>query len=252
MRHVALLLALPALLSAQAPVLDEGRLDPAWFGPTAVFQPSKQVGFQWLKTGLDLRRRSIRVRAFEPTAWVLGKRKTKDELLLGRLEPQLVANLAKELRRGLKGNLPVSLSEGDLQLVGRVVDAVGLETDGVSMGRVSLSLDLKLVDGDSGELLAAFHETLEGGDADVLGLQYSRWCEQVGRVLAPAAAPLVDLVDLVDLAAASKSAPVTPAPKPAFDLEGALRRIDGLQRDGLFSEAEAKALKQKAAERSKN
>ena len=170
-----------------------------------------------------------------------GKRKTKDELLLGRLEPQLVSNLAKELKRVLKTSLPVSLSEGDLQLVGRVADAVGLEEDGITMGRVSLSLDLKLVDGDTGELLAAFHETLEGGDADVLGLHYKRWCEQVGRALAPAAAPLVES------ASATKPVQVVPLPKPAFDLEGALRRIEGLQRDGLLSEADALALKQKAA-----
>jgi len=241
MRHLGLLLMLPALLSAQTPVLDEGRLDAGWFGPTVVFQPSKQLGFQWLKLGLDLRRRSIRVQAFEPTAWLLGKRKTKDELLLGRLEPQLVPNLAKELKRVLKTSLPVSLSEGDLQLVGRVVDVVGMEADSFSMGRVSLSLDLKLVDGDSGELLAAFHNTLEGLDADMLALQFATWCENLGRALAPAAAPLVES------ASATKPVPVVPLPKPAFDLEGALRRIEGLQRDGLLSEADALALKQKAA-----
>ena len=67
MRHLGLLLMLPALLSAQAPGLDEGRLDAGWFGPVAVFQSSKQLGFQWLKPGLDLRRRSIRVRA--STSW---------------------------------------------------------------------------------------------------------------------------------------------------------------------------------------
>jgi hypothetical protein len=113
------------------------------------------------------------------------------------------------------------------------------------MGRVSFSVDLKLVDGDSGELLAAFHETLESVDGDLLGLQYKRWCEQVGQALAPAAAPRVESASL------PKPVPMVPKSKPAFDLEGALRRIEGLQRDGLLSEAEAMALKQKAVERSK-
>ena len=243
MRHLGLLLMLPALLSAQAPGLDEGRLDAGWFGPVAVFQSSKQLGFQWLKPGLDLRRRSIRVRAFEPPVWVLGKRKTKDELLLGRLEPQLVPDLVKALKRGLKSSLPVSQADGDVQVVGRVVDAVGVESDSFAMGRVSLSLDLKLVDGDSGELLAAFHNTLEGLDADMLALQYAAWCENLGRALAPA------VVSPVVTVAAQKHLTIVPEPRPAFDLEGALRRIDGLQRDGLLSEADALALKKKATEK---
>jgi hypothetical protein len=37
--------------------------------------------------------------------------------------------------------------------------------------------------------------------------------------------------------------------KPAFDLEGALRRIDALGRDGLLSEAECEALRRKAREK---
>jgi len=69
MRRSALLLpCIPALLAAQSPGLDDGRLDSSWFGPAAVFQPSKALGLQWLKPGLDLRHRTLHLKAWEPAA----------------------------------------------------------------------------------------------------------------------------------------------------------------------------------------
>lgn len=245
MRRHALLLAMPALLSAQPALLDEGRLDPAWFGAAAAFKPSKALGFQWVKPGLDLRERRLRLKAWEPAAWILGPRASKDEVLLQRLERSLVPDLAKGLRRGSKGRLPVSLDEGDLLLVGRVVDAVGEGGDTLTFGTASLSFDLKLVDGDTGELLGAFHTTLEGPGPDVLSIQYADWCEKLGKLLAGAAAPLTPPVPV----GAAKPAPQ--AQPPAFDLEGALRRIEGLKRDGILTEEEYQAFRKRAADRAK-
>ncbi|MCM2249012.1 MAG: hypothetical protein NDI58_00300 [Geothrix sp.] len=234
------LLATPAVLAAQAPLLDEGRLDLAWFGSSASLQPSKALGFQWLKPGLNLGGRTIRLRPWEAPAWLLGKRATKDQLLVGRLERTLLPGLEAGLRRGLKGALPVSPSEGDVFLVGRIVDAVGEAEDALFSGAASLTFDLKLVDGDSGELLAAFHDTLQGLNADLVSSQYARWCEELGRHIATAAAP----------PATPAAKPMQPVP-PVFDLEGALRRIEGLRRDGLLSEEEYQALKKKAAGKAK-
>ena len=247
-RTAALLLAVPAFLSAQVLLPDDGRLDAAWFGPVVHLQPSKTLGHQWLKTGLDLGHRSLRLKAWEPAAWLLGKRSTKDQLLLGRLEDTLVPELARGLQKSLKGALPVSLAAGDLILVGRVADAVGEESGSMSSGPCFLSLDLKLVDGDSGELLGAFHTTLRGLGADSLAIQYAQWCENLGRLLAPLAKPLA--VGGPVSASAVKPVP-PPVATPAFDLEGALRRIEGLKRDGLLTEAQCQVLRLKAAERAK-
>jgi hypothetical protein len=241
----ALLLLLPAVLAGQATTLDHGRLDSAWFGPDAVFMPSKALGYQWLRPGLLLQHRSLRLKAWEPAAWLLGKRATKDEVLVGRFEGTLVSDLAKGLKRGLKGSVPVSLTEGDVLLVGRVVDAVGEADDGLSFGGVSLSFDLKLVDGDTGDLLGAFHTTLSGSNPDALSILYAQWCQDLGRLLLVSASPIVPA------AAAAVARPVLAPPPPAFDLEGALRRIEGLKRDGLLSEAESQVLRKKAADRAK-
>lgn len=253
----ALLLLVPALLSAQAGGLDGGRLDPAWFGPGAAFQPSKALGFQWLKPGLDLRGRAVQLGSWEAPAWVLGKRDLKDQTFLTRVEGALPAALERGLRRGLKGSVPVSATTGDVHLVGRIVDAIGQADDYMAAGRVALSFDLKLVDGKTGELLGAFHDTLESGAPDYIPGRFERWSEDLGRLLAVPAAPK-EAAKPVQAPAPTPAPPALPAPavaKPvpagaaAFDLQGALSRIEGLRRDGLLSDEEYQALRKKAEEK---
>jgi hypothetical protein len=230
----ALFLLVPALLAAQTATLDEGRLDPSWFSPEVVFQPSKALGLQWLKPGLDLHQRTLQLRGWEPAAWLLGRRTRKDQLFLQQAETYLPRELERGLRRGLKGALSLSSTDGDLLVSSRVVDAVGLGDDYMAMGSASLSLDVKVVDRGTGALLAAFHDTLQGSNPEAVVGQYGRWCEALGRLLAASAAPPVA---------------VKPGQAPAFDLEGALARIQGLKRDGLLSEADCQALRKKALER---
>jgi len=239
MQRSAVFLFAPALLIGQSAALDEGRLDPSWFGAGVVFQPSKALGFQWLKPNLDLRHRSLRLQAWEPTAWVQGPRAGKDQAFLARVAPELPGDLERGLKRGLKGTLPVSSTVGDVVLVARVSDALGADDDYMAVRPLTLSFDLKLVDGDSGEVLAAFHDTITGPNTDAVSHHFGRWCEALGRALAPAAAAQVPVTPV-----AAKPLPVPS--KPAFDLEGALRRIDALGRDGLLSEPECEALRKKA------
>lgn len=244
MRRSALFLFASAMLVGQSPGLDDGRLDPSWFGPGVVFRPSKALGFQWLKPNLDLRNRSLRLKDWEPAAWVQGPRGGKDQTFLARVAPGLPADLERGLKRGLKGALPVYTTLGDVVLVGRVADALGSDDDYMAARPLTLSFDLKLVDADSGEVLAAFHDTITGPNTDAISYHFGRWCEAMGRALAPAAATQGPVTSV-----ASKPLPV-PA-KPAFDLEGALRRIDALGRDGLLSEAECEALRKKARDKAK-
>jgi hypothetical protein len=240
-RSAALLLLAPIVLSGQISSLDEGRLDPTWFGPMVAFQPSKTLGFQWLKPGLDLRNRTLRLRGWEPTAWLLGKRALKDQSFLQRVESSLPQGLERGIRRGLKGTIPVSPTSGDLLLVARVVDAVGLADDYMAMGSVVLSFDIKLVDGDTGEVLGAFHDTLLGSNQESFSIQFDRWCENLGRALAPFSVP--------PMAVQPEGSKPVQTPPPAFDREGALRRIEGLKRDGLLSEEEYLSLRKKASEK---
>jgi hypothetical protein len=255
-RSTVLFLLAPALLVAQTAKLDGGRLDPSWFGVEANFQSSKTLGFQWLKPGLALHQRSLQLKAWEPAAWLLGRRMGKDQAFLQRAEPSLAPDLERGLRRGLKGSLPLSSTAGDVRIIGRVVDAVGIGDNYMDMGQLSLSFDLKLVEAGTGILLAAFHDTLRGPSPEAIAGRYERWCEDLGRLLAASARPPVAAQIVpgpMPTAArptlatlATPAAPAAPTP-PTFDLEGALRRIEGLQRDGLLSEEEGQVLRKKAA-----
>ncbi len=268
-RPTHLLLLLPCCLAAQSTTFDDGRLDPSWFGPAVIFQPSKVLGFQWLKPGLALQGRSLSLRAWEPAAWLVGRRSAKDRDFLQRVESSLPVDLEKGLRRGLKGALPVSTMGGDLRLVARVVDAEGVGDDYMAMGSFGLSFDVKLVEGDTGELLGAFHGTLRGLSEAAIALHYAKWCEDLGRLLAGAAISPVPAKSIQAALVPAALAPATPAltapvplastpgapapaqARPVFDLEGALRRIEGLKQDGLLSEEEYQSLRRKATDKAK-
>jgi len=250
-RSALLLLLLPAFLAAQLVTFDDGRLDPAWFGPSVVFQPSKVFGFQWLKPGLALPGRTLRLETWEPAAWLLGRRSGKDRDFLQRIEPALPTNQEKGLRRGLKGALPVSATNGNLRLVARVVDAEGVGDDYMAMGSYGLSFDMKLLDADTGELLGGFHGSLRGSSSEAVTLHFEKWCENLGRLLSTFATPQLPVkpVQVPATPITTVQAPILP--RPAFDLEGALRRIEGLKLDGLLSEEEYQSLRRKATDKAK-
>jgi hypothetical protein len=257
-RSAVLCLLAPAMLAAQTAKLDDGRLEPSWFGAEVVLQPSKTLGFQWLKPGLTLHQRSLQLKAWEPAVWLRGRRMGKDQAFLQRAESYLATDLERGLRRGLKGSLPLSSTAGDVLVIARVVDAVGIGDNYMDMGQLSLSFDLKLVEAGTGILLAAFHDTLRGPSPEAIAERYSRWCEDLGRLLAASALPPVAAqVVSAPTPTAIKPTPATlaipttlatPTPPP-FDLEGALRRIEGLKRDGLLSEEECQVLRKKAADK---
>jgi len=233
MRPAALLLFAPALLAAQS--LDGGLLDRAWFGPAVRFESVPHQGFQWVKPGIQLRGRTLRIQEWQPAAWLGRVRDGNDRAFADHAKAGLRAELERGLRQGLTRVAQVSTSEGDVLVVGRTVDAAGEEPDAAFSGAQSLSFDLKLVDAVSGDLLAAFHQTLTGeGERSVMD-QYGRWCVDLGRRLAGGGTAS---------AAASASQP----PKPLLDLPATLERLEALRGDGVLTEEGFQALRAKAQE----
>lgn len=229
MRPAALLLFTPALLAAQA--LDGGLLDPAWFGPAVPFKSLPHQGFEWVKPGLVLRGRTLRIQAWAAPAWLGRPRGRDDRAFVEDRKGEFLETLAQGLRQGLGGIARVSPTEGDVLVEGRVVDAAAEAPDAMFSGVASLTLDLKLVDAVSGELLAAFHQTLAGdGEREVMA-RYAPWCAGLGRRLAEADR--------------TPAPPPTPA-RPALDLPATLARLEALRRDGVLTEEGYQALLRKA------
>lgn len=234
---------LPILAAAQPPGLDQGRLDPAWFGTAVAFQPAKTIDWMWLKPGLDLRGRSIRVLPWEAPAWRGRKRADKDRAFLRGLEGTLESGIESALRTRLGSRTAISRGEGELLLAGRAVDAVGPDEGGSFFTAVSLTFDLKLLDAVSGELLGAFHHTVSSMSESNWASLFADWCGDLGRVLAenPKSSPPAALPP------APKPVPAPP-PKPNLDLDATLRRLDALRRDGILTEDGYAALRRKAEE----
>ena len=227
MRSAALLLLAPTLLAAQA--LDGGMLDPAWFGPGVQFKALPHQGFGWVRPGLVLRGRTLRIQPWEAPAWLGRTRGRDDRAFVEDRREELLSTLAQGLAGALGGAAAVSRTEGDVLVAGRVVDAAAEAPDAMFSGVASLTFDLKLVDAVSGEPLAAFHQTLLGdGEREVMA-RYAPWCAALGRRLMEA-----------------DRTPAPPPARPALDLAATLDRLDALRRDGVLTEEGYQALRAKA------
>ena len=249
-----LLVALtPVLLAAQAPRLDHGRLDPAWFGPGLVFERSGRVYFLWVRPDLSLKGRILHVQSWEGAAWLVKPRPDKDQAFLRRLEPILVPGLVEGFRAELRGTLPVSLESGDLLLTGRITDCLADGVGGLFGGLGGIYFDLKLTDSRTGDLLLAAHHFLEGATAESIQTRYQTWCRTFARVLAERTLPPLASQPLPPLRPADPmpSASRPSAPPAASELEATLRRLEGLRRDGLLTEDEFQVLRKQAVERAK-
>jgi len=238
----------PILLSAQAPRLDFGRLDPAWFGQGVTFERSTRVYFLWVRPGLSLQGKSLHARPWEAPAWLLKPRPEKDQAYLQRFEPVLVPALVAGLQAELREALPVSLESGDVILTGRVTDCVAGGVGGMFGGLGGIYFDLKLTDATSGELLVAVHHYIEGETAESVKARYGAWCQAFAQLLAERTLPPLKPQAPAPLKVASPPAVASPAPGSTTQLEATLRRLETLRRDGLLTDAEYQTLRKQAVD----
>lgn len=249
-----LMSSLSILLSAQVERLDHGRMDPAWFGPGRTFERSTRVYFLWIRPGLALQGRSLRVGPWESAAWIVKPRAELDQAYLRRLEPILIPALAAGLQAELREVLPVSTEGGDVILTGRVTDCLAGGVGGMFGGLGGIYFDLKLTDASNGELLVAAHHFIEGATAESVQARYEAWTRTFAKVLAERTLPPLEARPPEALKFVSP-APVAAAPQPSMptaELEAALRRLENLRRDGLLTEDEFQVLRKQAVEKAKS
>ncbi len=175
---------------AGAENLDEGLLDPGWFGGGVEFRKTDDIDYLWVKPGLDLAGRTLQVDVWDdPVMLAKKKRDAKDAAKASELTDSFPGRLRGALTHALDGIATVSRKEGDVVVVGRIVDCnAGSKAAkwmiGMGAGASNATWDLKFVDRASGELLlAVHHRAISGTTMSEIDDKIIKWLEEFGETL---------------------------------------------------------------------
>lgn len=176
--------------AVNAPRLDDGLLDPAWFGEAVAFAKAEDVDFVWVKPGTDFAGRTLWMKPWEDPVMLRKGRDGKDNAKATVLTDSIPGTLRGALAGAFNGRAKVSRTEGDLELVGRVVDCNAGSTAakwliGMGAGQENVTFDLKIVDARTKELLVAVHHrTISGTNLSNIEGKLVKWAEKFGLLLA--------------------------------------------------------------------
>jgi hypothetical protein len=150
--------------------LDDGLLDPAWFGEDVVFHRSARLDYFWVKPGLSLEGVTIHVAEWPDPVFLGSKANVdnKDSARAFELSGSMPRWIRGALSNALAGYAEVSKDDGDYVLSGRFVDVnagnqVAKWMVGWGAGSATATWDLKLTDKTTGELVAAIHHRSVSG-----------------------------------------------------------------------------------------
>jgi hypothetical protein len=186
----------PPKPQAKAPLLDDGLLDPAWFGPgITLAKTPDDIDYAWIKAGLDIGGRTVRMAPWEEPRFLGKGRSRKDHAKGTEITDSFPGILRGAIAESLKDRTKVSRDQGDLVLVGRVVDARAGSRGakwmiGMGAGKESATWDLKLVDARTGEVLVAVHHRVLSLTA-MSDIHYKlvKWADRFADFLARKALP---------------------------------------------------------------
>jgi hypothetical protein len=173
-----ILLATPVLAERRG--LDDGLLDPAWFGGERSFRETDEIDYLWVADGLDLNGATIRVVDFEPTDLLGEDRDSKDRAQAAQLTDNFPGWLDGAV--GSVAGLSTSDAEGSYTLVGRIVDCNAGSVAakwiiGMGAGSSTATWDLKLLD-PQGEVVAAIHHrAISGTNMSEIGDKILMWLD---------------------------------------------------------------------------
>lgn len=150
--------------------LDDGLLDPTWFGQDVEFHTSARLDYFWVKPGLSLEGARIQVAEW-PDPVFLGSKAdvdNKDSARAFELSGSMPGWIRGALSNALTGYAEVSKDDGDYVLSGRFVDVnagnqVAKWMVGLGAGSATATWDIKLTDKKTGELVAAIHHRSVSG-----------------------------------------------------------------------------------------
>jgi hypothetical protein len=184
----ALVVAAP--VSGAGPTLDKGLLVPAWFGDAGQFRESDNIDYLWVKEGFE-----IDGRTFHFVEWpepdfqgpAAQERDENDRRLARQMNAEMARLFHDTLGRAWQGRATTSMTGGDVRVEGRIVDCSTGNTAakvlvGFGAGSGNTTIDLKLTDAATGELLAALHQRVVSGTTwSTTDSKFVKWVEKMGR-----------------------------------------------------------------------
>lgn len=161
-----------ALLTAAAAggALDEGLLDPAWFGEGVEFRTTSGIDYLYVKEGASLDGKTIHLATWEDPVMRGKKRDAEDSATAFDLTERMPNLLRGALSSSLGERVKLSREAGEVKLWGRFVDVnAGSKAAkwmiGMGAGSASATWDLKMVDEATGDVLVAIHHRSISGTA---------------------------------------------------------------------------------------
>lgn len=151
--------------------MDDGRLDPKWFGNDLIFREADEIDYLWVKDGLDLSGKTLHFEAW-PAPEFLGEdaedRDENDRRLARLMNDDMNTLFADVFGRRLSKTLKASTAEGDILVSGRIVDCstgsgAAKAIVGFGAGSGSTTIDVKFVEKATGALLVGFHHRVVSG-----------------------------------------------------------------------------------------
>lgn len=173
--------------------MDDGLLDPFWFGEGLEFREVDDIDYLWVKPGFDLAGTTLHFKAWPEPEFrgkSAAKRDAEDHRTARAIASDMAPTLAETFQRVFAGRLQTSLTEGSVVVEGRVVDcsagsATAKALVGFGAGSGNTTIDLKLTDADSGELLAALHNrVVSGTNLSTTDSKFFKWVEKTAERMA--------------------------------------------------------------------
>ena len=174
-------------------LLDEGKLDTAWYGDDREFRKADEIDYLWVKPGFSLSGKKVQFAKWNEPQFMgekAGERDAKDKRLAGNLTSNMPEIFAEAFRNGLAGTVTVVESGGNVKVVGRIVDctegsAAAKFWVGMGAGSGSTTFDMKFIDTKSGELVAAIHHrVVSGSSLSTTDSKFVKWVDEFAERLA--------------------------------------------------------------------
>ena len=191
---LAVVLSVLSLSPASAGrLLDEGKLDTAWYGDDREFRKADEIDYLWVKPGFSLSGKKVQFAEWNEPQFMgekAGERDAKDKRLANNLTSNMPEIFAEAFRNGLAGTVTVVKSGGQVKVVGRIVDctegsAAAKFWVGMGAGSGSTTFDMKFLDAKSGELVAAIHHrVVSGSNLSTTDSKFVKWVDEFAERLA--------------------------------------------------------------------